>query len=173
MIPTFVTPWHYIACNIKQTINILKANFTPLKLIQNCKLLSWLHHLSPHGIVQARDGGLLEEVQREEEAERSHLDHHACLEELLKYVELIPINITINICNLTHSSTLCMFGSLQSLSTYQHTSSYRWYGSPSFHHICNLTHSSTLTNKPKYSSDDILYQLKPPVVLITCPDHVS
>ena len=89
MIPTFVTPWHYIACNIKQTINILKANFTPLKLIQNCKLLSWLHHLSPRGTVQARDGGLLEEVQREEEAERSHLDHHACLKELLKYVAFI------------------------------------------------------------------------------------
>ena len=54
-----------------------------------------MHHLSPRGTVQARDGGLLEEVQREEEAERSHLDHHACLEELLKYVQLITINITL------------------------------------------------------------------------------
>merc|ERR1712037_427597 len=36
-------------------------------------------------VPQARDGGLLEEVQREEEAERSHLDHRACLEELLNW----------------------------------------------------------------------------------------
>ena len=39
-------------------------------------------------LVQARDGGLLEEVQRAKEAEGGNLDHHACLEELLKYVPL-------------------------------------------------------------------------------------
>ena len=33
---------------------------------------------------QARDGGLPEEVQRSEEAEGRHLDHNACVEELLK-----------------------------------------------------------------------------------------
>ena len=33
---------------------------------------------------QARDGGLLEEVQRSEEAEGRHLDHNACVKELLK-----------------------------------------------------------------------------------------
>ena len=53
--------------------------------------------------LQARDGGLLEEVQREEEAEGSHLDHDACLEELLKYVPII-VNYPIYL----HCFTGCM-----------------------------------------------------------------
>ena len=74
--------------------------------------------MSPHGTVQARDGGLLEEVQREEEAERSHLDHHACLEELLKYVAFI-VNLN-NIYYLTSGLEVRLFSIFVILLIHQH-----------------------------------------------------
>ena len=72
-----------------QQINCANSSyFTHRENIAIFQSLNKLHCLSPLWLpsVQARDGGLLEEVQREEEAERRHPHHHARLQELLKYV---------------------------------------------------------------------------------------
>ena len=72
-----------------QQINCANSSyFTHHENIAIFQSLNKLHCLSPLWLpsVQARDGGLLEEVQREEEAERRDPHHHARLQELLKYV---------------------------------------------------------------------------------------